>query len=253
MHLELDSKSVRKMADRVSTQHPNLSKSNALEVLAHAFGYKNFDTLSAILARSPVRVPRLKEGVLLWTAAHPCTEHGESPDWLVIELTDSLVASLYEARQLCIEHRLQSTVLDVEPLGWDIGPDESFPLRFSLWNLHVSTDFFWYKGSIKHSPETVESHFISFQGLEAALAGSATAPASENPCSINWVGRNLFNSESPNELAQSILDSRLTLLDADDIAFWVAHHYKVNFAQESMDRQLDWVTRYRESHEMTAY
>lgn len=255
MQIELNSKSVREMADRVVRTHTDMSKSTALEVLAHAFGQRNFDTLSGLLnsqaaqslnqgaeAQESTELAGLKLPVTLWLECHMREHYGSGPRWARLVITQEWLESVLALRARCRQWGSSVVQEDGPPTEWDEQASTRRCFNMQDSQLCVSQERFWFQAHPKHSDCYVETRAIYLDDLLALLkAGSG----GEN--TFCWAGGALYrDAHSVLELFDALPGN--AAIDWDLVEEWVGLHYGVNFDNEPMMRQLDWVLRYQESH-----
>lgn len=252
MKFDITSQSVRAMADRILGDGPVLNKAAALELLAKAFGYRNFDTLSGVLKQAPTppAAPCVLEGVplgtTLWLECVVCAEFGEGPEWANVSLDAAFLAKLCQLRELCVAHGLSHVAVDQAPTDWKDYAGYGSYYNMRDWQLYVTGSRFWFRGTPKHCRYAVETRAVDIAALEALLrAGEGGSEA------FAWIGSALYHDSSA---AQQVFekangDSEFSL---DDIAEWVGLHYRVNFNAEPPARQQEWIDRYLETMNASA-
>lgn len=253
MQIELTSKSVRDMAARVVKTHPDMTKPKVLEVLAHAFGHRNFDTLSGLLKTEALQpldpakpdtlpeISALKFPVTLWLECQVMADR-YGPRWARLVLTQTFLETVLELQARCRQWNSRVITEEGRPDEWDeyAGHNRYFNMRDS--QLCVSQERFWFQAHPKHCTYYVETRAVYISDLLDLLkAGSG---GQEDFC---WAGGELYRDSG------SVLDLFDTLpgnanIDWDAVAEWVGLHYQVNFDAETPVRRLEWVTRYRDSH-----
>lgn len=254
MQLELNAKTVRDMADRVVKTHPEMTKSKTLEVLAHAFGQRNFDTLSGLLKAEPPSLPNqtqdaawpelasLKLPVTLWLECRGMDNNESGSNWARLVVTREFLEKVLEMQSRCRQWSASAIHEECRPDEWDELGSGRRPLNMRDSQLCVTSERFWFQAMPKHENYYVETRDIYIRDLLALLeAGSG---GEKDFC---WVGGALYRD------AHSVPDLFAILpcnarLDWDDVAEWVGLHYQVNFDAEPPLRQLEWAVRYQDSH-----
>lgn len=254
MQVELTSKSVRTMASRLSKAYPDISRPLALEMLAKALGYRNFDTLSGLLKQEVLKesAPPLPDlslfgnAVELWMEAYVCDDFGDGPSWAMVALDAPLVTRILKMQATCQNNALGHVSEWESPSDWE--EDAGYGSRFNMqdWQLYVSSDRFWFRGHPKHCSTAVETRGIRIEELMSKLScPTGTGSASDT---LAWVAGALFwDGDSAEAWLEELpyLPEGHTLAD---LAEWVGLHYKKNFFTESVSAQYEWVCRYREAH-----
>ena len=201
MHFDINSKSIRQFADRVVKAHPDLDKPRALEIAAHGFGYRNFDTLSGLLkdvapkAKSNPVPFKLDKSVDLWVEGFVCDNDAFLFDWLQVELTPDFLANLLKRRDLCEEQRLLHVSEDESPTDWSTDDDLAV---IHDWQLYVSATRFWFRGHPKHCSFAVESRAVYFEDLLKQLNHEA-----DDDESFRWIEGALYKDSTS---AQGLYD-----------------------------------------------
>lgn len=250
MQVDVTSKSVREMAGRMAATH-EIRKDKALELLACAFGFRNFDTLSGVLQKQRTNSVQFPRPVLprnpadLWLEMFSCSEWGEAPRWARTTLTPARIEALYALREECAAQELAHVSVWQAPEDWDEDAGHGSAFNMRNWQLYVSRDSFWYRGVPKHASIAAETRAVRFSDLEDVLAGKTGCAA---PAFI-WLGDMLVQDASDaRAFFEDVFALRLEKAGADSVAEWVGLHYKVNFEAESLEKQHDWLERYLEAN-----
>lgn len=254
MQIELSSSSVRTMADRVVKTHPDLAKPLVLELLAHAFGYRNFDTLSGVLKNesAPAPAPALplpisarKFPVTLWLECRVLSDYGSCPAWARLELTEERLRQLLTLQAECSEKNLSTVSVFDGPDEWDenAGANRYYNMRDA--QLCVSKIAFWFSARPKHAEYNVETVVVYFDTLLERLS-QGTGGSHHN----GWIGDDLyFAHDSVADLFYELPGNKDIDGDYEEaVAEWVGLHFHVNYASETPLEQLCWVNRYRQAH-----
>lgn len=252
INLALTSESVRVMADRVVGKNPTLRKDHVLELLAHAAGFKNFDTLSGVLAKSgksadagSFAFPHLANARTLYVEGFSCSEHGEGPAWVRVELTPDFLAKVQKLAMSVVRGQgLEYAVVSYAPTDWDDEDSSGRSFHLGDWRLYVSRDDFWFRGVPKHRDYAVESRAVPMSVLAELLKGG-----SERRTDFLLSGDAIFyDGGSAEGLMAEVLERRLAGR-SDDIAEWMGLHYRVNFdAVTAPGELLQWIDRYDEAN-----
>lgn len=173
MNIELTSQSIRTMADRVTKAYPDTSKPKALEMLAVALGYRNFDTLSGMLKKAPTKLASFAS-FDLYFAMRATDEWAPEPVWAKKQITPAFVEKLKHYVEQCKAAGLSSMrvdctqVPDMELDDWDDGK-ESDPFNVHYWTLTVTPTRFWYSATPKHAEYEVETRALYLDDLQRLI------------------------------------------------------------------------------------
>lgn len=254
MQLELTANAVHDMADRVVENHPEMTKSKVLEVLAHAFGQRNFDALSGLFKAeaSPLADPPsagtwpelagLKLPVTLWLECRGMDNNESGANWARLVLTQGFLEKVLKMQSRCRQWNASAIKEECSPDEWDELGGAKRRLNMQDSQLCVTSERFWFQAMPKYDNYYVETRDIYIRDLLALLeAGSG---GEKDFC---WVGDALYRD------AHSVPDLFAHLpcnanVDWDAVEEWVGLHYQVNFEAEPPLRQLEWVVRYQDSH-----
>lgn len=193
MKFDVTSTSVREFADRVVMTHPGIDKPQALEIAAHGFGYRNFDTLSGVLKKTtPKRKAsnapfHLDQPVPLWIEGFVCENEYAVFEWAKVTLTEVFLARIRKLRELCTEAGLLHLSVADSPADWHC--DEEFVIHD--WQLYVSETRFWFRGHPKHASFAVETRAVNFDDLFKLLKSHT-----EEDADFRWIGGELYKDSS---------------------------------------------------------
>lgn len=217
MKFDVTSTSVREFADRVVKVHSGIDKPQALEIAAHGFGYRNFDTLSGVLkkvgpAAKPQSVPfQLSEPVPLWIEGFVCDNEYAAFEWATVMLTEAFLARALKYRDLCVETGLLHLSVDDTPTDWYCDPESVI----HDWQLYVDQTRFWFRGHPKHASFAVESRAVRFDDLFKLLK----SPTDEDN-SFRWIHGELYkDSSSAQRLFESIREQAAKVATAFPVLF----------------------------------
>lgn len=247
MLVQFSSKEVNQIADRIVKGHPDFQKPLVLEMLAHGFGYRNFDTFSGVLKKQAeggcsikneiVSQPHLlinqaqNAPVTLYLEMY-CTEaEGDSPLWAEVSLTPEFLNTIIEAKEWVIEKKLSSVSLNDFPDNYERKTDD-IVIRDDNWWLCVDEDGFWFRGIPKHAGSPVETYRADIETLLQCL-DEKTESDSKN---FKWFGGRLFHdSTSPDSLIRSFLnDLDWCLADFQEYCY---RHFSIEFETASRASQ----------------
>jgi len=193
MKFDVTSASVREFADRVVSAHPGIDKPQALELAAHGFGYRNFDTLSGVLKKAgpgskPMSEPfKLDKHIPLWVEGFVCDNEYAVFEWAKVVLTEAFLARVLKYRSLCGEAELLHLAVDDSPTEWY--RDEESVIHD--WQLFVNPTRFWFRGHPKHASFAVETRAVYFDDLFKLLK----TPTEEDK-SFRWIGGELYKDHT---------------------------------------------------------
>jgi hypothetical protein len=284
MNIELTSKSVNQMANRILEAYPHQAKPAILEMLACGLGYRNFDTLSGVLKKEKptakqgkgTRLPphSLSAPVMLWLECFSVEDGMDAPQWVNYQLTSQCLQVLLEKQAMCVSKDLEVVKFCEEPSAYDQG---FFVADIPNWSMFVSKTCFWFRGFPKHCDYAVETAKVEIAELLAMLMSRIAVHSG-----FNWVGSQLYHdSQDANALwamtvtgdadpgfaglilwaactgSVSFKDSepevqdeyvkeylQSLLVDQDDVAEWVGLHYHQNYSVGTEAIKLAWTKRY---------
>lgn len=175
MQIQVNETAARGMAARLRTAAGEnvMPQSKAFEVLSQALGFKNWDTLSALLKKKePAPVgPVLAKPVDLFIVCSAADENYTAPDYCKVSLTQEFVDRMLKLQALCVEQDL-SELREWRRVEWggkdtDLGEDESW--RMEMEELAVGKNSMWLSAEPKHGNYRVESRAIEIDKLVQAL------------------------------------------------------------------------------------
>lgn len=219
MEIQLSEKMVRGMATRLRTElgTTDLKQSQALELVSHLMGLKNWDTLSGMLKKPKAdasaalnnkfkkagiweKTPTVDTPFMLYIDAFSCDAFdSDGPGWMRVEVTQAFVDNLWKQQRLCVTHSLGETIGDE---FWGETWDNNENLRIHGDDLYVSTKSFWFRGIPKHWDTAVESRMFDIAELFNAIA----SPGIQTEFT-GWADGILFHDgASAQNFARSLLD-----------------------------------------------
>ncbi len=97
---------------------------------------------------------------LAYAADHSCSDYGDGPSFLAIEICESFTKQLLELQALCVSHKLSEVRAYADPAFWGPGDIEN-ELRLHLGELVVDQHNFWFTARPKHQDYSVECDALS--------------------------------------------------------------------------------------------
>lgn len=217
MKFDVTSTSVRDFADRVVKAHAGIDKPQALEIAAHGFGYRNFDTLSGVLKKAaPAAKPKsepfqLSKPVPLWIEGFVCDNDYAVFEWVAVLLTEAFLARVVSCRDLCVESGLLHLSVNIAPTDWHCDKESVV----HDWQLYVSPTRFWFRGHPKHASFAVETRAVYFEDLLKLLKSQT-----EEDKSFGWIRGELYkDSSSAQRLFESIRELAAEVAPAFPVLF----------------------------------
>lgn len=158
----------------------------------------------------------------LHLSVSPRLEHDESPEFVTVTVTPSLVKRMEDLRDVVRLHRLSSVCDHIDSLTW--GPKEVVDeLRLQNSTADVHEDVAWFTTWPKHG-EACESGTVQINDLRAILD---SAPGYTPWLSIrtdqgleeHWIGEELmWPSHNPSFLRQTLVEHGVVPADPDEDA-----------------------------------
>lgn len=186
MELIIDLPRARAMAKslRTSLGTYNVTSSAAYEALAHALGHPNWDTLSGMLNKENPAKPALGEQppaacgralveqpFVLLLEAFPCDEWGESPSFAVLDVDDSVVRTIGQARDMVRAQGLNNAELDFSGHQWSTDFGDMFSLNLRGDALQVWNHTWLLTARPKHCDYSIETRAISHENFDLLAQG----------------------------------------------------------------------------------
>lgn len=193
MQINIDTQSVRAMADRIVKAHPDLAKPKALEILSSGFGYKNFDTLSGVLKKernatapsgaiaedSALDIPQFTPFTLV-IDAFACDEYGDCPPYAETTVTPEFLQSLAHHVGVCGAAGVRAAHIGDYDCVWHDPQDD---LRMRGTDLVIMPSFgafggasFFFQGHKKHANYNCETRAIDLKNLIACIGEAGELP-----------------------------------------------------------------------------
>ena len=188
MQIDINSKSVRVMADRIAKAHEDITKPKALEILSSGFGYKNFDTLSGVLKQSepaatqPQDLPVVPEFTpfTLVIDAFACDEYGDGPDYAEATITPEFLEEMLRRVATCASAGIRAAHFNEDDGVWHDPQDE---LRMRGTDLVIMPSrgalaeaSFFFQGHRKHADYNCETRAIDIKDLLACIGNAGELP-----------------------------------------------------------------------------
>lgn len=248
MQIEINSKYVRNMAERIVKNFPQVEKPTALEMVAQSLGYRNFDTLSGLLKKEAKALRKsnvsqlLAKPVMLWMESFVVGDYGNGPEWVNVELTAEYLESMLKQRDFCKERNLSHTSEWADPTDWQEEPSNPFNMRD--WQLYVTEDSFWFRAHPKHCDYAVETRAVSFEELLKLLQATTGGGTS-----FQWIDGALYHdSEDAQALFDNTHEPEIPALGVWEL--WevaeLANKEGVNFYSLSEEERQPWIAKFLE-------
>jgi hypothetical protein len=158
MDITINEKSVRRMANRMRKALGNevVTQSKAFEAVAQTLGFKNWDTLAAMLKKEVVPTFVFNEEIELFIDTFSCDEWCSAPSWSAVKVNQAFIDQILELKTLCVSRNMEHATRSVDVVEWD----ESEELNVCYDELYVDDHRWWFHASPKHSDYAVESRAI---------------------------------------------------------------------------------------------
>ena len=101
--------------------------------------------------------------------AYACDDYGDGPTFAELEVTPEFCARLQRLAALCTEHQLTELRVSDDPDAWGPGDVEQ-EMRFTMPELVVAGDSFWFTDHPKHANYSVETRAIGITKFCDAVA-----------------------------------------------------------------------------------
>ncbi len=221
-NITLNSRSVRTLADGIHKAFPQFSKPQILEVIAHAVGMRDFNTLSGLLKKSDdapaapqaegtsVPDPNALGLTGILVECYPVSEYGEGPNWALLKLDQAFLAQITKLQKLVVSQDLRFVAVDIDVADYDNDAEDDSAWNCHDWDLYVSQDRFWLRTLPKHAEIACESRAILFRDLAKLL--DPKKPAKARGESFRRIGGLLVKDGSD---AQALYDMTHTAEEVD--------------------------------------
>lgn len=228
MEIQLTPKSARAMAKRLRSTVPGgMTTGASLETLAAVLGYHNWDTLSGVLSKKAsaeleaekafkLKAERVKyretppKGFApfdLYVEAYASDEWAESPAWVKLHVTESLVARLHSLQTLALKQGL-----DISQESYDGEWGEADHLSLCYDEVQVAADQFLFTALPKHGGSKVECRYVQFAELFDLIDRREQA----NDSYFAWCGDILFRAgNGAKQFAEGLHEDGTLDLDED--------------------------------------